>query len=89
MSDLVTRAREVANRPDCSYGGTMDRLADRIEALEAALQSISEMGPMAVDDQRWRIAQAAIKPLEPQKPSHPAGSESTGSPDAASSGRVP
>lgn len=35
----------------------------RIEALTAALQQISDMGPMSVDDQRWRIARDTLDAL--------------------------
>ena len=37
------------------------RLTAEVEKLRAALLDIRNMGPMTVDDQRWRIARAALE----------------------------
>lgn len=38
-----------------------ERLLAEIERLRAALKEIRDAGPMTLDDQRWRIALAALE----------------------------
>lgn len=37
MTDIVERLREVAGRPDCTYGAAMDQAADEIERLRGGM----------------------------------------------------
>lgn len=45
----------------CCAGELCNQAADEIERLRAALRDIRDMGPMTVDDQRWRIAKNALE----------------------------
>ena len=60
MSDIVERLRGSVMWYSANAEVIMEA-ANEIEKLRAALRDIRDMGPMAVDDQRWRIARAALE----------------------------
>ncbi len=76
MADIVEKLRGYARDDhergcqgreydcSCGYDGKRDTLlveaADEIERLRMALTEIRDAGPMTLDDQRWRIALAAL-----------------------------
>jgi membrane protein implicated in regulation of membrane protease activity len=56
-------------RKDAKEAASMIRAQkESIDALTAALQQISDMGPMSVDDQRWRIARDTLDALKQKGP---------------------
>jgi hypothetical protein len=55
MSDIHNQ-REIEN-----LQAEIERLRAEIERLRAALTEIRDAGPMALDDQRWRTARAALE----------------------------
>lgn len=65
MSDIVERLREVAERPDCTYGAAMEKAADEIERLRAALREIAsyeiEEGCPCSACQHSALARAALE----------------------------
>lgn len=44
----------------------LHRLRAEVERLRAALKEIRDAGPMTLDDQRWRIARAALEIKNPK-----------------------
>ena len=57
MTDIVEVLRQASlNQSDYRW-----EAADEIERLRAALEEIRDAGPMTLDDQRWRIALAALE----------------------------
>ena len=64
---LAAKADEAIARQQQDLEEATDRAADcdtlraEVEKLRAALLDIRNMGPMTVDDQRWRIARAALE----------------------------
>lgn len=63
VEDLRGRARGYRiGGPSAAHTAVMlETAADEIERLRAALRDIRDMGPMTVDDQRWRIAKNALE----------------------------
>ena len=57
MTDIVKELRQAS----LSQSDYRWEAADEIERLRAALRDIRDMGPMTVDDQRWRIAKNALE----------------------------
>jgi len=57
MTDIVKELRQAS----LSQSDYRWEAADEIERLRAALRDIRDMGPMTMDDQRWRIAKNALE----------------------------
>lgn len=64
--DIVERLRKMVGVyiGDADIDDDLNCAADEIERLREALRQIRDFGPMTVDDQRWRVASAALQPNE-------------------------
>ncbi len=58
--DKLRAALENAQQARVSQGKAIIDANNEIERLRAALKEIRDAGPMTLDDQRWRIALAAL-----------------------------
>lgn len=60
-ADEIDHLRAGNQKAALDYLGQIGQLSDENTRLRAALRDIRDMGPMTVDDQRWRIARAALE----------------------------